>query len=138
MSIVLMLPSCRWTITRLLLMAASRVFSRFAVIQSAKLHTKPNASNLLSFYLKHKDYPDLIAFAVLKKDVKDDHFARSYFNWNVEGINFCVLRTGCYPFVKYHCTKSPALDLTLQNNFFTFLKIINLGSVFLNYKLIDD
>jgi len=35
--------------------------------------------------------------------------------------------TGCYPYMKYHCTKRPIQNLSLEDNFFKFIKVINLG-----------
>ena len=46
----------------------------------------------------------------------------------MDDVNYHVLRTGCYPFLKFHCSKCPydqALDS--EDLFFTILKIINLG-----------
>ena len=66
-------------------------------------------------------------FYVSQKDIKNDHFGMSHFNWSVDGTNYHVLRTGCWPFVKYHCTKAPYANLQAGNIFYGVLKLLNFG-----------
>lgn len=62
------------------------------------------------------------------RDVQNDQWGKSHFNWTLDnGTNYHILRTGCYPYMKYHCTKRPYQDLKLDDNFMKFIKIINLG-----------
>lgn len=65
------------------------------------------------------------------RDVQNDQWGKSHFNWTLDtGTNYHILRTGAYPYMKYHCTKRPYQDLTLDDNFMKFIKIINLGKLF--------
>ena len=53
----------------------------------------------------------------------------------VLGANYHVLRTGAFPFVKFHCTKRPVQDLTLEDRFYLALKVLNFGLPTLVYGL---
>ncbi|VDI50969.1 Hypothetical predicted protein [Mytilus galloprovincialis] len=98
-----------------------------------KRSTKPKSSDVLTCHLRQRNTPYWTSFVIYKRDVINDKFGKSHFNWCVDGANYHVLRTGCYPFIKFHCTKRPYQDLYSEDQFFTVLKIINLGVPTLTY-----
>ncbi|XP_052098803.1 uncharacterized protein C15orf61 homolog, partial [Mytilus californianus] len=95
--------------------------------------TKPRSSDVLTCHLRQRNTPYWTSFVIYKRDVINDKFGKSHFNWCVDGANYHVLRTGCYPFIKFHCTKRPYQDLYSEDQFITVLKIINLGVPTLTY-----
>lgn len=96
----------------------------------------PKASEVLNCYLKQENYPHWTAFFLKYKDVINDQFFLSTFiNVTENNSSYLILRTGCFPFIKYHCSKIEKKDhidpesLKLQNHFFNIIKVTNFGIV---------
>lgn len=87
---------------------------------------QPRASEVLTCYLKQCNEPPWTSYFVKYKSVQDDQWGLSHFNWTVGKSNYHVLRTGCFPYIKYHCSKRPVQDLSLENLFMRIIKIANL------------
>ncbi|XP_026473204.1 uncharacterized protein C15orf61-like [Ctenocephalides felis] len=105
-------------------------------LKYSSLINKPTSSEALSCYLKQCREPPWTSYFIKYKDVNDDQWGMSNFNWTLEsGTNYQILRTGCYPYMKYHCTKRAYEDLHLQDIFFKAIKVTNLGIPCLLYGL---
>ncbi|XP_031618837.1 uncharacterized protein C15orf61 homolog [Contarinia nasturtii] len=97
---------------------------------------RPKVSAVLTQYLKQCNEPPWTSYFIRYRDVYNDQWGKSHFNWTLDtGTNYHILRTGCYPYMKYHCTKRPHQDLSLDDNFMKFIKVINLGLPQLMYGL---
>lgn len=69
------------------------------------------------------------------RDVQDDNFGDKHFNFDVDGYNYSILRIGCYPYIKYHCTKEPWKDFSTENYLYKFITVLNCGLPCLLYGL---
>lgn len=95
--------------------------------KSILVRNKPNVSEVLTSYLKQCNEPPWTSYFVKYENIKDDQWGKSHFNWSVGSSNYHILRTGCYPYIKYHCSKRPYEDLSIEDNFFRIIKCLNLG-----------
>lgn len=89
---------------------------------------KPTASEVLTCHLKQCNEPHWTSYFVKYKDVHDDQRGMSHFNWKAGNSNYHILRTGCFPYVKYHCSKHSYEDLTTSDRLIYVMKICNLGN----------
>ena len=88
----------------------------------------PKSSEVLKSYLKQRNLTSWTAFYVPRCDAENDLWGCSHFNFEVEGVNYHILRTGAYPFIKFHCTQRPkGQDLSIENHFYNVLKVTNFG-----------
>lgn len=94
----------------------------------------PLASEVLTAALESS--PHWTSYFVPYRAVLNDQYAYSHFNWsNREGVNYHVLRIGCYPYIKYHCSRRPYENLKLEDRLYTVLKALNLGIPTLAYGI---
>lgn len=90
---------------------------------------------MLSSYLIQRQLPPWTSYFVRYQDISNDQRGLSHFNWKVRDQNYHILRTGCYPYIKYHCTRRPFEDLSLDDRLFRTIKIMNLGIPCLAYGI---
>ena len=119
----------RWTLL-------SSGIKNFVYKSSTSEVCKPKSSIVLESYLKQRNYPTWTAFYVAQSDIQNDLWGQSHFNFSIgNSANYHVLRTGAFPFIKFHCTLRPKEDLALENIFYNGLKIINFGFPCLLYGI---
>ncbi len=93
---------------------------------------------MLTSYLEQTNEPPWTSYFVRYADVVNDQRALSHFNWPVGQSNYHVLRTGCFPYIKYHCSRRPPQDLSFDDKFFRFIKIINFGERDLRFVILSQ
>ncbi|XP_044263716.1 uncharacterized protein C15orf61 homolog [Tribolium madens] len=103
--------------------------------QISKHIPKPTSSEVLSCYLKQCEEPPWTSYFVKYSSVNDDQWGKSHFNWRVGNSNYHILRTGCFPYIKYHCSKRPEQNLVVEDYFFRCIKVLNLGIPCLAYGI---
>ncbi|KAG5897310.1 hypothetical protein JTB14_011473 [Gonioctena quinquepunctata] len=94
---------------------------------------KPTSSEVLTSYIKQCNEPPWTSYFVKYSSIRDDQWGKSHFNWNVGNSNYHILRTGCFPYIKYHCTKRQVQSLIVEDYFFRIIKVSNLGLPCLAY-----
>ncbi|CAH0729253.1 unnamed protein product, partial [Brenthis ino] len=97
--------------------------------------SKPTSSEVLTTYLTQCKEPPWTSYFVKYSSVKDNQFGMSNFNWKVGKSNYQILRTGCFPYIKYHCSKKEEEELSVSDKFMRIIKILNLGIPCLLYGL---
>lgn len=110
----------------------------FNLINKSKSHL-PKASEVLNCYLKQENLPHWTAFFVKYRDVINDQFSLTCFlhHTSDQKATYFILRTGCFPFIKYHCSRLETnhqmnlKQIAFQNKFFNLIKIANLGILIL-------
>ncbi|VVD03096.1 unnamed protein product [Leptidea sinapis] len=93
------------------------------------MSSRPVVSEVLTAYLKQCNEPPWTSYFVKYKSVCNDQFGMSNFNWKVGSSNYQILRTGCFPYIKYHCSKKEEEDLSSSDRFMRFIKVANLGKL---------
>ncbi|XP_017772245.1 PREDICTED: uncharacterized protein C15orf61 homolog [Nicrophorus vespilloides] len=115
-------------------MFASKHLRKLSVFNKV-ISDKPTVSEVLSSYLTQCSEPPWTSYFIKYSSIVDDQWGKSHFNWKVGESNYHILRTGCYPYIKYHCSKRAEQDLTVDDYFFRFIKVCNLGIPCLAYGI---
>ena len=110
--------------------------SRLKILTNPNQPKKDSSQNAIPFNPKNvlliqRRFPYWTSFFVKYADIKSDHHGKSHFNFQVQCPkdpqkvqNYEILRTGCFPYIKYHCTRTnPPNDVNFTNNVIRCCKI---------------
>ncbi|XP_023021921.1 uncharacterized protein C15orf61 isoform X2 [Leptinotarsa decemlineata] len=103
------------------------------IYSSNDKRNRPTSSEVLTSYIKQCSEPPWTSY--FYSSIRDDQWGKSHFNWKVGNSNYHILRTGCFPYIKYHCTKRKFQNLTMDDYFFRVIKVTNLGLPCLAYGI---
>lgn len=53
---------------------------------------RPKASDVLTAYIRKRNYPSWTSYFIAYKHIQDDNFGEKHFNFDVDGHNYHVLR----------------------------------------------
>lgn len=54
----------------------------------------PKASEILRCYIRQRNYPQWTSYFIFQYDCLNDQFGKSHFEFDVDGRNYHILRTG--------------------------------------------
>ncbi len=54
----------------------------------------PKSSEILRCYIRQRNYPPWTSYFILQYDCLNDQFGQSHFEFDVDGHNYHILRTG--------------------------------------------
>uniref|UniRef100_A0A914CVI3 Uncharacterized protein n=1 Tax=Acrobeloides nanus TaxID=290746 RepID=A0A914CVI3_9BILA len=101
----------------------------YRTILNPRYRYRPTGSEVLSAYIRQREYPPWTSYFVPYKYIQDDQWSQKNYNFDVDGQNYQILRVGCWPYIKYHCTKKPVEDVSKLNKLLKFMTIINFGGL---------
>ncbi|KAH7723562.1 hypothetical protein AAVH_09041 [Aphelenchoides avenae] len=107
----------------------------YRTVLNPRYKLRPLASEVVRAYIRQRKYPSWTSFFLPYGHIQDNDFGEKHFNFDVDGHNYHVLRIGCFPYIKYHCTRRPYEDLSVENRVYKAITVANLGIPCLLYGL---